>query len=42
MASNEYAEQLGVNRHRLNGPNRKTFAGEIVQRYRRTTAIKMY
>lgn len=42
MAWMAYAEQLGVKRHWLNGPNKKVIAGESVQRYTRTTPIRIY
>jgi hypothetical protein len=40
-ASKAYAEQLGVKRHWLSGPNKNVFAGEITQRYTRTPKTKM-
>jgi len=41
-ASNAYSEQLGVKRQDPKGPKRKTFAGEITQRYMRTKKIKIF
>jgi hypothetical protein len=41
IASKAYAEQLGVKRHWLSGPNTKFFTGETTQRYSRTPNTKM-
>jgi hypothetical protein len=40
-ASSAYREQLGVNRQPASGPNKKVIVGESIQRYTRTTKIKM-
>ena len=40
-ASKPYSEQLGVKRHCASGPHKKVFAGDSVQRYTCTAAIKM-